>query len=191
MSSENQDYPDILTSHNYDGIQEFDNPMPFWWKAIFVLTVFWAGFYVFAIEFGFINTYEKNLYAENEEIKVIRAKQKKDAPKVDEAMLLAAVDKEDVIASGAKVYTSTCASCHGGAGEGLIGPNLTDDHWLHGASPMENYNTIVNGVAEKGMPPWGQVLSPEDSIAVTAYIRTLRGTNPPNAKEPQGEKVAN
>jgi cytochrome c oxidase cbb3-type subunit 3 len=85
------------------------------------------------------------------------------------------------------VFVKNCAACHGDHGQGLIGPNLTDDNWLHGQGvPADIVKTISEGVAEKGMPPWGPVLKPEEIVGATAYIRSLHGSNPAGAKEPQG-----
>jgi cytochrome c oxidase cbb3-type subunit 3 len=79
-----------------------------------------------------------------------------------------------------------CAPCHGNAGEGSVGPNLTDDYWLHGGSVQSIFKTIKYGVPEKGMKSWKEDLSPAQMAQVTSYIKSLRGTNPPNPKEHQG-----
>lgn len=190
MSTEKQrgEYTDVLTTHSYDGIQEYDNPMPFWWKAIFVVTVIWSPIYVVGIEMGYINTYEMNLEAEVVENNALRQTIEKEAPKIDEAMMVAAFKDDTMIANGSKVFASTCASCHGQKGEGLIGPNLTDKFWIHGGAPMDVHKVIVDGIADKGMPPWGSVLSSEDQVNVVAFIDSIKGTTPENAKEAQGEE---
>ena len=182
------EYTDVLTTHSYDGIQEFDNPMPFWWKAIFVVTVIWSPIYMVGIEMGYINTYEMNLEAEVIENNALRQTVEQEAPKIDEAMMVAAFKDDAKVANGSKVFASTCASCHGQKGEGLIGPNLTDKFWIHGGSPMDVHKVIVDGIADKGMPPWGSVLSAEDQVNVVAFIDSIKGTNPENAKEAQGEE---
>ena len=92
-------------------------------------------------------------------------------------------------AAGAEIFTSTCASCHGPEGQGAIGPNLTDAFWLHGAAPEDVYRVISQGVVEKGMPSWDGVLSEEEQAQAMAFVFSLRGTSPPNPKEPQGERV--
>lgn len=190
MSTEKQrgEYTDVLTTHSYDGIQEYDNPMPFWWKAIFVVTVIWSPIYVVGIEMGYINTYEMNLEAEVVENNALRQTIEKEAPKIDEAMMVAAFKDDAMVAHGSKVFASTCASCHGQKGEGLIGPNLTDKFWIHGGAPMDVHKVIVDGIADKGMPPWGSVLSSEDQVNVVAFIHSIQGTTPENAKEAQGEE---
>ena len=92
-------------------------------------------------------------------------------------------------AKGQEIAAKVCAACHGPDGGGLIGPNLTDSYWIHGAALDSVYNTVANGVLEKGMPPWGKVLKPQDVERVVAYITTLRGTTPANPKAPQGVPV--
>jgi cytochrome c oxidase cbb3-type subunit III len=90
---------------------------------------------------------------------------------------------------GQESYQAKCAACHGTQGQGGIGPNLADEYWLHGGKLIEIVATITDGVPAKGMPPWGPVLSPEEIQSAAVYIRSLLGTNPPNAKASQGERV--
>lgn len=93
------------------------------------------------------------------------------------------------LASGHSVFSANCASCHGKDGQGGIGPNLTDDYWIHGAG-MNNVVKIINvGVPSKGMISWSRTLNQDQIMQVASYILTLRGANPDNAKAPQGEKV--
>jgi cytochrome c oxidase cbb3-type subunit 3 len=89
--------------------------------------------------------------------------------------------------SGKKIYADNCKSCHGAEGQGGVGPNLTDEYWLHGGSLSDIFKTVKYGVVEKGMISWKDQLSPKDIQDVANYILTLQGTNPANAKEPQGE----
>ncbi len=182
-------WDDVLLNHNYDGIEEFDNPMPGWWTGLFGLTVIWAGFYLVAINVGAINTYEDDLAQGMAELESVRGKHQAAQPKItiDDAMIIAAVDKPEALEEGKTQFTEKCAPCHGAEGQGLIGPNLTDDHWLHGGELTKVFASIKTGIPDKGMPPWGGMLRDEQIVNVTAYIRTLRGTNPKGAKEPQGE----
>jgi cytochrome c oxidase cbb3-type subunit 3 len=101
--------------------------------------------------------------------------------------LIAAFKDPAHIAAGKEVFEKNCTSCHGHNAEGLIGPNLTDDNWIHGAGmPIDIVTTITNGVAEKGMPTWGPVLKAEEIVNAGAFVRSLHGTKPANPKEPQG-----
>ncbi len=93
------------------------------------------------------------------------------------------------LAKGKEIFQKNCVSCHGPQGQGLIGPNLTDDYWIHGAGMSNVVHTIIEGVPAKGMISWRGVLKEDEILQVASYILTLHGTNPPNPKAPQGEKV--
>ena len=82
---------------------------------------------------------------------------------------------------GAARFARTCAACHGEQAQGLIGPNLTDDRWIHGGSVEQIFQTVAKGWPAKGMPPWGRALKPEELAALVSYVRSLQGSNPPNA----------
>lgn len=181
-----------MAGHKYDGIQEYDNPMPGWWVWIFVGTVVFAVVYFVGITFfDFVDTYEDDLAQSRQELSVIREAYAAANPtfQVDEATLAGYVGDEAMIAAGAEHYKALCAACHNEQGQGLIGPNLADAYWIHGGTNVDLFDVITKGVPEKGMPGWEANLTPEDRAAVVAFIRSLEGTNPPNAKEPQGELV--
>ncbi|MBL7826011.1 MAG: c-type cytochrome, partial [Saprospiraceae bacterium] len=92
------------------------------------------------------------------------------------------------MAAGKIVFNSYCILCHGHQGQGGIGPNLTDPYWLHGGKPASILQTVVYGVPEKGMPVWGNMLTPKEIGEIVAYIQSIQGSNPPDAKAPQGAK---
>ena len=94
-----------------------------------------------------------------------------------------------VVAKARTKYVEVCKSCHGEQGQGGIGPNLTDDFAIHGGAPMDIYKTINEGVPAKGMEAWGEKMPPEDVRMLAAFVITLRGTNPPNPKAPQGDPI--
>jgi cytochrome c oxidase cbb3-type subunit 3 len=112
----------------------------------------------------------------------------KQANLVDESNVEALLDDAS-LAAGKTVYEGKCAACHGMAGEGGVGPNLTDEYWLHGGDIKSVFKTIKYGVPEKGMISWKSQLRPAEMHKTASYILTLVGTNPPNGKEPQGEKL--
>ncbi len=95
---------------------------------------------------------------------------------------------KEAMTKGRGVYSAKCASCHGGSGEGGIGPNLCDDFWLHGGLPNQIATTVYNGVKDKGMIPWGQILTREEILQVASYVASLRGKSTPGGKPPQGTK---
>ena len=108
--------------------------------------------------------------------------------KIDEPEIEVLTDAAS-LASGESIYITNCATCHGKLGEGGIGPNLTDEYYLHGPTMNDIIRIMNNGVTAKGMISWRGILKPQQMHEVASYIYQLRGTNPPNAKEPQGEKV--
>ena len=177
---------EIMTDHNYDGIRELDNNLPTWWLYMFYATIVFAVVYFFYYQTsGYgdtqIQEYEKSIIVANEEMKL-------HASKVDENSATQLTDAA-AIAEGKIVFMDNCAACHGKLGEGGVGPNFTDEYWLHGGDVKSIFKTIKFGVPEKGMIPWQSQISPPQIQQVASYILTLKGTNPPNAKAPQGELV--
>jgi cytochrome c oxidase cbb3-type subunit 3 len=179
---------ELLLDHNYDGITELDNHLPPWWKWLFYGTIIWAGVYLAVYHFSDTLPLQDEEY-QNEVTLAQEQKAKLMASKpqvvIDENTLT--YEKNDAfIQAGRKVYVTNCASCHMPDGQGSIGPNLTDEYWIHGGNIKNIYATIKNGVQEKGMISWGPVLSPEQIRDVAFYIKSIKGTNPPNPKAPQG-----
>lgn len=175
----------ILTEHDYDGIQEYDNPMPMWWLLTFAGTVVFSVVYLFNV--GPIGSGKGRIADYEAEMALAASRAPAEAPPADPAQLLAMAGDPAVRAEGAQVYTSYCAACHGPDAGGLIGPNLVDDAWVHGGAPEAIHHTISEGVLAKGMPPWGKTLKPEQLNAVTAYVISLHGTSPSNPKAAEGE----
>ena len=175
----------LLTSHNYDGIQEYDNPMPAWWTWIFLATVVWAGVYFVGINLDFLPDYEAQLAAQNDEFAAVESALAAATPQVTPELLAEAAKDDARVKQGAAVYAMNCAACHGQKGEGLIGPNLTDTAWLYGPKMTDFHEVIAKGTS-KGMPAWSQILVHDDLVAVVAFVNSLKGTNPPNGKAPEG-----
>ena len=187
----NQEQQDHLLEHNYDGIQEYDNPMPRWWVYIFWATIvfsvlYWLNVPGIGIGRGRIANYEREVAAAAEKAERLRASQPGGGVTSPERIMALTKDAS-AMSVGKQAWDQNCTACHRADGGGQIGPNLTDDYWLHGAAIEQIQKTVTDGVLEKGMPPWGKVLKPNQLDAVVAYVITLRGTNPPNPKEPQGE----
>lgn len=176
--------PKIL-EHEYDGIREYDNPMPGWWLLTFAATVVFSVLYLFNI--GPIGNGKGRIADYEAEVAAAAARAPVAPAGVDPAQLLALADDADAVSNGGQVYTSYCASCHGPDGGGLIGPNLADAYWIHGGSPEAVYKTIAEGVLAKGMPPWEKSLKPDQLTNVTAYVLSLGGTSPTNPKAPEGD----
>lgn len=180
---------ELIAGHEYDGIREYDNPVPGWLSLLFVGTIVWSLFYVVAINLGYISRYEESLEEGQQEIANMRRVAAADREEVTPDLLESAVGNDDRLATGKTVFVENCAQCHAedGGGGGKVGPNLTDDYWLHGGKLMDIYNIVTNGY-ENLMPAWEGRLSQDERIAVTAYVRSLRGTEPENPDEAEGEK---
>lgn len=184
----------LISGHSYDGIEEYDNPMPGWWLWLFWISIAFAPVYILGVHvFGFINTYEEDLAVSQAALQEVRDAWEADSPTfpVTNEAIAAFVDVEEHIAGGETLYASNCSMCHGNNGEGLIGPNLTDDYWIHGNQNTDIYNVITNGVLDKGMTPWGGILTPEQRSQLVAYIRSIHGSDPANPKAPEGELTTN
>ncbi len=178
---------DIMIDHGYDGIRELDNHLPPWWVNMFILTVIWAVGYMWYYHWGGDglnqeNEYKTEVAAAKKEIAIALAGK---ASAVDESNVTALTDATS-LSEGELTFKSVCAACHGSKGEGLVGPNFTDEYWIHGGGIKDLFKIIKYGVPEKGMIAWSAQLKPVDMQKVASYILTLKGTNPPNQKEPQG-----
>lgn len=181
---------DLVIDHEYDGIRELDNPVPAWFNGMFYASMAFAIVYLCVYHvFGWGMNQDEEY--DHEMALADQARQEwlaQSANNIDENTV--AVDlTPETVAAGQAIFTQNCIACHGSAGEGGIGPNLTDEYWLHGGEVGDVFRTIKYGVLDKGMVPWEQNLTPAQLAEVTNYIVSLRGTNPPNAKEPQGDKV--
>jgi cytochrome c oxidase cbb3-type subunit III len=179
----------ILKDHAYDGIRELDNKLPPWWLALFYLTILFGAGYLYVEHFSDYGLsqeeeYQANMAAAEEQIREYLSKQ---ANQVDETNVVLLVDEVD-LAKGEQLFAASCVPCHGTLGEGnSIGPNLTDVYWVHGGDVKDIFKTIKYGFPQKGMPEWKAQILPADIQRLASYIVSLQGTDPPNAKEPQGE----
>ncbi len=179
--------------HELDGIKEYDNPMPGWLMAIWWGSLIFSAAYLmfYALSFG-EGTMEAE-YRQQTQDAVTSVQAYFDAnplvpPKPSE--LLVGATNPAVLDAGASRFARSCAPCHGEKAQGLIGPNLTDDRWLHGGSVEQVFQTVAKGWPAKGMPPWGRALRPQELAAVVSYVRSLQGSNPPNPRAPEGETFA-
>jgi cytochrome c oxidase cbb3-type subunit 3 len=180
---------DDLLDHSYDGIQEYDNPLPQWWLAIFWATIVFAPLYVLYFHFGggmlATERYDEAMIAFFDK----QAEQLLALGEISEGTLVDLTADQSMMNGGRKVFQSKCATCHGMFGEGGIGPNLTDEYWLHGGQLMDVYKTVRVGVPSKGMLAWERQLRPAQLMAVSAYVGTLLGNQTPNPKAAPGYHV--
>lgn len=186
MSTENEH--EKSTGHNYDGIEELDNRLPNWWVGLLYASIVFAlgyfGYYVMGDGPSLFVQYERE-QAAAEYAAYLRGDQKKEAT---EPELLAISKDLGRRKQGKEIYGAKCVACHGDRGQGGIGPNLTDEYWLHGANLVELARVVTKGVADKGMPPWGPLLKDSEVQSVVAYVRSLQGSRPAGAKAPQGAR---
>jgi cytochrome c oxidase cbb3-type subunit 3 len=178
---------DLLLDHDYDGIKELDNALPPWWKYGFYITIVVAVFYLLKFEVwhtGMNPTEEYNTEMTTAKIEteayLASAKENVDENSVTELDVAG-------IAAGKAIFAKTCVPCHLAEGQGLVGPNLTDEYWIHGGGIKDIFKTIKYGFPDKGMQSWQTTYSPVQMQQLASYIRSLKGTNPPNPKAPQGD----
>jgi cytochrome c oxidase cbb3-type subunit 3 len=182
---------EIELNHNYDGIKELDNHLPPWWTGLFVGSIIWGVIYLIVYHVSEtlplqLDEYEQEVTLANEQIRKLKASQPQEI--IDESNLVFTNDLELIEKGKAAFLANTCATCHRPDGGGnAIGPNLTDEYWIHGGSIQNIFETIKNGVVEKGMPAWGKSMSAKDVKAAAFYIMSLQGSKPVDAKAPQGE----
>lgn len=180
---------DLMLDHSYDGIVELDNHMPPWLANIFYITIAFAVVYFTYFSVLGLGKTQIEEYEEELRIAAIEAEQRS-------ALALSTIDENTVvfdnttaaINSGKSIYDANCAACHASDGGGGIGPNFTDEYWIHGGSINDIFRVVKYGVIEKGMIPWQDQLSPEEMQNVSSYILTLVGTTPANPKAPEGER---
>jgi len=181
---------DVQLDHDYDGIKELDNSLPPWWIYGFYFTILFAGVYMYRYHIS------KSAPLQVEELAVEKVQAEKEkiafmanmANSVDESSI-AYQPTPDLLSEGKAIFVKNCVSCHGPEAQGAsIGPNLTDEYWIHKGGIKDIFKTIKNGVQEKGMIPWGQQLSNTQMAAVATFIKSLQDSHPENPKAPQGEK---
>ncbi len=190
MDDENKKKEDELLHHNYDGIEEYDNDLPKWWQWLFWLGIVYGFVYVAYYHVGPGLSQEETLVLDLEKIEKDRKKSAEKAllEEAEKPIDLALLVKDSkLITKGKEVYQGKCAACHGISGGGVIGPNLTDDFWIHGGDLNSIKKTIENGVLEKGMLAWKGVIKDEEINAVVAFIDSIHASNPENPKAAQGE----
>lgn len=180
---------DIMMEHQFDGISELDNPTPAWFMWLFYSTIAFAFVYLVyyhVLDYGMMQEEE---YA----VEMAAAKADRDvflassANNIDESTVKVNQDPA-ILEVGKSLYATNCIACHGDKGQGSVGPNLTDSYWIHGGTIGSIFKTIEYGVPEKGMISWEKTLSPKQMSDVSNYIISLKGSNPPNGKAPQGVK---
>lgn len=178
----------LLLEHDYDGIKELDNNLPPWWVYLFYASIVFGVVYMVRFEILGADDQEMELAKEIAQAKIEVAEYMKTAPDMmDEKTVTVLTDPAD-LAVGKEIYTTNCAACHRADAGGQIGPNLTDDEWILGGGIKNIFHTLVNGGRDgKGMIAWKGTLKPKEMQKVASYIMSLKGSNPVDAKAPEGE----
>lgn len=172
-----------LDDRHHDGIEELDNPLPRWWVYLFYVTI------IFSIGYAPYYWFKGPTAAETLAQEMNQGAPKKDATQSTQSLAVL-VKESSRIEAGKLIYVAKCAACHGPDGGGLIGPNLTDRFWIHGkGTPNDIMKVVTEGVPAKGMLAWGTLLSPDDLVAVVAYVNSLGGTTPSNPKAAEGTEI--
>lgn len=190
-SSSGTNSPEAALGHSYDGIREYDNPLPGWWKWLFVVTVVLSPFYLLYFHVGAPGRSlpEQFQTAMDENQKKKYADLGPLTP--DAATLVRFMNEPEWNEVGKSIFKMNCASCHGADGGGLIGPNLCDDNYKHIKKVTDIVKVINEGVAGGAMPAWAtRIPNPNDIIMVSAYVASLRGSTPAKAKGPDGSPIA-
>lgn len=183
---EGEDIVDV--GHVYDDIRELDNRIPPWFNYLFAITVIFAfvymtDYHVLGISKLSADEYLEEVAAANLQRKIIMAS----GGTINENTLVTLNDSES-LKEGSENYQKFCTSCHGPQAEGLVGPNLTDEFWIHGGGIKNIYTVIKKGVPAKGMISWELVFSQKQIQNIGSFVLSLQGTNPLGGKAPEGEK---
>lgn len=189
-------YVDVDTGHDYDGIRELDNRLPAWWLfTLYGAVVFAALYWSYFQTLGAAPTQLEDLAEEHARFSAqaearLAEEIERTGTDPNSAEALAALAAQPaVVERGRAIFTTTCASCHRADGGGLIGPNLTDTHFIHGARADQMFEVIAHGSLQKGMPAWKPILGDSKVRDVTAYVFSLKGKPVADGKAAQGEQL--
>jgi cytochrome c oxidase cbb3-type subunit 3 len=178
---------EILFDHEYDGIKELDSRVPPWYTGLFYATILFSIIYL--LNFHVLNT-GKLMYEEyEEEMKIASLKQNElmnSGALITEESVTQLTDDISILA-GKQIYDANCVACHTADGGGLVGPNLTDEYWIHGGGIKNIFKIVKYGVPSKGMISWQTQLNPLQMQQVASYVMTFKGTTPLAPKAPEGE----
>jgi cytochrome c oxidase cbb3-type subunit 3 len=175
----------LIKDHDYDGIRELDNDLPPWWKWLFYITIVFSAIYL--IRLFFLDAEDLKQEAEFQKAMAAAAEMRPQQPAEAAAFQLVVLEDEASLASGKETWEKICAVCHLPDGGGLVGPNMTDNYWIHGNQLEDLYRIVETGVIEKGMIPYKDQLSEQKRLEVVSYIMVkLVGSTPANPKAPEG-----
>ena len=178
----------IMMNHDYDGIRELDNVLPPWWVKMFYASIVFAVIYLVRFHVLEGPDQKAEFDTEMEEARIAVEEYKKTAKDLIDAETVTLLTDAGDLAEGKKLFETNCIACHRADGGGTIGPNLTDEHWILGGGIKNVFNTVTKGGRDgKGMVAWKGTLKPSEIQQVSSYVLSLQGTNPADAKAPEGD----
>lgn len=177
---------ELLLNHEYDGIRELDSQVPPWFLWLFYLTIAFAVFYMLDYHvFSSSPLQDEEYQLQVQQADIERAALMNSGAFLNEESVTLLTDQA-ALDAGKQIFTTNCVACHAADGGGLVGPNLTDDYWIHGGGIKNIFKVIKYGVVAKGMISWQSQLNPKQMQDVASYIISLHGTTPANPKQPEG-----
>lgn len=174
----------LIKDHDYDGIRELDNDLPPWWKWLFYLTIAFSVIYMVRL-FVFNSD---DLIQDREYITEMEGFQKSQPEKTPDASFeIVLLEDNASLANGQAIWDKICLACHLKDGGGLVGPNMTDNFWIHGNTVEDLFKITTEGVLAKGMLPYKDQLSNQERLEVVSFILVnLQGTTPASPKAAEG-----
>jgi cytochrome c oxidase cbb3-type subunit III len=176
----------IPQDEDFDGIKELDNRVPPWFNYLFGATILFGVVYLLNYHVWQSSPLPRAEYAEEVNAADLSRRIRMVAEGTVNEDDLIALNDDISLKAGQERFLKNCITCHGSHGEGIVGPNLTDQYWIHGGGIKNVYATIKNGVPEKGMISWKLVFTPKEIQQIASYVLSLQGSNPPNGKKPEG-----
>jgi len=176
----------LIKDHDYDGIKELDNDLPPWWKWLFYITIAFSVVYLVRL---FVFNSDDLIQSREYAMEMEGVKNSLPDKTNEDAFEMVLLTDDASLAAGQETWNKICAACHLPDGGGLVGPNMTDEYWIHGNTVEDMFKIVTDGVIEKGMLPYKDQLSPEERLQVISFIiEKIVGTTPANPKAPQGDK---
>ncbi|MGB3019072.1 MAG: cbb3-type cytochrome c oxidase N-terminal domain-containing protein [Ignavibacteria bacterium] len=177
---------ELMMDEDYDGITELDNNVPPWFNILFYGTIVFA--FVYILNYHVLGFGSLPLQEYTDEVTAANFKREeliRTGAFINENSVVLLTDKA-ALDNGKQIFLANCVPCHGNNGEGTVGPNLTDQFWIHGGGIKNVFKTLKYGVPAKGMIAWQNQFNPKSMQEVGSYVLSLQGTNPPNGKAPEG-----
>lgn len=181
---------DVALGHAYDGIREYDNPLPGWWKWLFIITVVISPMYLLYFHVG-----ADGRSLEDQYLAAMNANTRKKYKDLgdltpDSKTIYQYSQDPDWTVVGQSIFKVNCVSCHEADGGGKVGPNLCDDNYKYVKGVADVYKVIKEGAAGGAMPAWGtRIGNANDLIMLSAYVASLRGSKPAKPKGPEGSPI--